>query len=452
MSNVTPTDSYSTVGLSTSRPCVEIFLPRDPTNLDLFGNGGPFQIQQRWWNTSTNNEWILVGFTSSNGVVSANWQPVSSLATTETLTGNTGGAVPPTNNNINVVGDGVTCTVAGDPSTSTLTISAIGSGVLETLTGNSGGTVSPDSSGNINTVGTGSITVVGDPTDNTLTAQLTGLTDHAVLVGGGTPTVTNVGPSATSGAIFLGKGSSADPAYSTTWTVNDGTGVAQGPLANTTQFPFYQINGLPFCDAFSFTTPAGVGPTNYYLTSAGTQSFVVCIQAFIGDYIQEIIVAGSANEFDFHKGTLSILSNYCYSGNSNQPITNVFWSYDSTNNRPSLTITMANVPTGGAFVNIAALIAYAGMQFGNFTPTTPSAIPSGGWSMSATPSTVGSAFGIGGAGSNFGIDPNANQNNLYISNGAVPSGTPTGGGILYVYEGGLYYLGTSGTTTPIATP
>lgn len=44
----------------------------------------------------------------------------------ETLTGNTGGAVGPTGNNINVVGDGTTIAVAGDPGTSTLTISAIG--------------------------------------------------------------------------------------------------------------------------------------------------------------------------------------------------------------------------------------------------------------------------------------------------------------------------------------
>lgn len=40
----------------------------------------------------------------------------------ETLTGNSGGAVPPTANNINIVGDGAV-TVTGTPGTSTLTIS-----------------------------------------------------------------------------------------------------------------------------------------------------------------------------------------------------------------------------------------------------------------------------------------------------------------------------------------
>jgi hypothetical protein len=50
-----------------------------------------------------------------------------SPAVVETLTGNTGGPVGPTGNNINVVGDGTTVTVAGNPGTSTLTISALGS-------------------------------------------------------------------------------------------------------------------------------------------------------------------------------------------------------------------------------------------------------------------------------------------------------------------------------------
>lgn len=44
-----------------------------------------------------------------------------------TLTGNTGGAVPPTANNVNIVGTG-SVSVAGNPGTSTLTISVAGDG------------------------------------------------------------------------------------------------------------------------------------------------------------------------------------------------------------------------------------------------------------------------------------------------------------------------------------
>lgn len=43
----------------------------------------------------------------------------------QTLTGNSGGAVPPTAGNINVEGDGTTITVVGNPGTSTLTISQV---------------------------------------------------------------------------------------------------------------------------------------------------------------------------------------------------------------------------------------------------------------------------------------------------------------------------------------
>ena len=82
----------------------------------------------------------------------------------------------------------------------------------ETLTGNSGGAIAPVA-GNINTLGTGSITIAG--AGSTLTTQLTGLTNHAVLVGAGTATMTNIGPSATVGQILQSAGVSADPAYST---------------------------------------------------------------------------------------------------------------------------------------------------------------------------------------------------------------------------------------------
>ena len=49
-------------------------------------------------------------------------------ATVDTLTGNSGGPVPPTAGNINVIGAGGV-TVAGNPGTSTLTITVAGSGM-----------------------------------------------------------------------------------------------------------------------------------------------------------------------------------------------------------------------------------------------------------------------------------------------------------------------------------
>ncbi len=190
----------------------------------------------------------------------------------KTLTGDSGGAISPTAGNINTIGSG-SITIAGsgstlttqltgltnhavlvgagtttitklgvgsngqvligataaDPAFATLTSSdssisfttgtnslslqvASGTAVVKTLTGNSGGALSP-TAGNISTVGTGSITIAGS--GSTLTTQLTGLTNHAILVGAGTATISNVGPTATAGQIFQSAGSSADPVFST---------------------------------------------------------------------------------------------------------------------------------------------------------------------------------------------------------------------------------------------
>lgn len=65
----------------------------------------------------------------------------------------------------------------------------------------------------LNVLGSGSITTTGS--GNTVTTQLTGLTNHAVLVGAGTTTITKVGPTATAGQVLQSAGAAADPAFST---------------------------------------------------------------------------------------------------------------------------------------------------------------------------------------------------------------------------------------------
>lgn len=188
-----------------------------------------------------------ISFTT--GANSLSLQVAGGSTVGKTITGNSGGAISPTAGNWNILG---TSTAAGSTpvttsgSVSTLTVnvqktqaiastdatkvglaafdsadftvdangfvSATTTGFLKTLTGNSGGAISPVAS-NINTVGTGSITIVGS--GSTLTTQLTGLTNHAVLVGAGTATITSVGPTATAGQVLQSAGSSADPVFST---------------------------------------------------------------------------------------------------------------------------------------------------------------------------------------------------------------------------------------------
>lgn len=114
-----------------------------------------------------------------------------------------------------------------------------GSTTIKTITGNSGGAESP-SAGNFNILGTGSITVAGSA--NTETIQLTGLTNHALQIGAGTATLTQLG-AGTTGQI-LQTNTTADPTWSTATypSVATGTGTilrADGTnwVATTATYP-----------------------------------------------------------------------------------------------------------------------------------------------------------------------------------------------------------------------
>ncbi len=104
-------------------------------------------------------------------------------------------------------------------------------GAITSITGNSGGAQVP-SSGNFNILGTGSITTVG--TANTETIQLTGLTNHNLLIGAGTATITKLPPTSNSGIPLISQGISSDPGYGTASVGGGGTGStsfnAYGPI------------------------------------------------------------------------------------------------------------------------------------------------------------------------------------------------------------------------------
>jgi hypothetical protein len=109
------------VGRSSTNAFLTVLETRNPNSGDV-----NYLPQQRWFNTATESEWILTGFSVVANVKTAIWQPIniSAIAATEFLSGNSGGLVGvDSNNNINVVGDGTTITIAGNPSTHTLTAS-----------------------------------------------------------------------------------------------------------------------------------------------------------------------------------------------------------------------------------------------------------------------------------------------------------------------------------------
>lgn len=128
------------------------------------------------------------------------------------------------------------------------------SGSITTITGNTGGAQSP-SSGNFNILGTGSITVAG--TANTETVQLTGLTNHALQVGAGTATLTQLG-AGTTGQV-LQTNTTADPTWSTATYPSTATGTGTILRANGTNWV-----------ASTATYPDTAGTSGNILTSNGT--------------------------------------------------------------------------------------------------------------------------------------------------------------------------------------
>lgn len=150
---------------------------------------------------------------------------------------------------------------------------------VQTLTGNSGGAV-PPTGGNINTLGTGSITIAGNPGTSTLTTQLTGLTNHNVLVGAGTATITNVAPSATAGIPLVSTGAASDPAFGTASIAGGGT--------NATSFT--QANGIVTYDGTSLVNY--VGPQ---ISSAGrmTNTSQTAFASYLASTVNNVTGAGT---------------------------------------------------------------------------------------------------------------------------------------------------------------
>ena len=154
-------------------------------------------------------------------------------------------------------GSGVTITNGPN----SITIGINGSLVGQTITGNDAVVLAP-TLGNWNIIGNGSIVTSGAV--STLTVALTGLTNHAVLVGAGTATITKVGPTATVGQVLQSAGAAADPAFSTatyplTTTINQ---ILYSSAANT-------VTGLATANNAILTTTAAGVPVATALTTDG---------------------------------------------------------------------------------------------------------------------------------------------------------------------------------------
>jgi len=134
-----------------------------------------YDIGKRWVDTAGGIEYCLTSYTYVSGIKSANWAFLGAAA-----------------------------------------------GDLNTLTTEDAVVVTP-TAGNIDVIGTGSTTTTG--AGDTVTVSLTGLTNHNVLIGAGTATITKVAPSATSGVALVSAGAAADPIFGTVSVAGGGTGV-----------------------------------------------------------------------------------------------------------------------------------------------------------------------------------------------------------------------------------
>lgn len=136
-----------------------------------------------------------------------------------------------------------------------------GGGFIQTLTGNAGGPV-PPTAGNINTVGAGNITVTGNPATSTLTATLVGTTNHAIQIGNAAGSLTSLAV-AGNGQIPIGS-VGADPVIANI-TAGAGINIANGPGSITIStagagfnWQVVNANQVAAADQGFFTNAAGV--------------------------------------------------------------------------------------------------------------------------------------------------------------------------------------------------
>lgn len=115
---------------------------------------------------------------------------------------------------------------------------------VQHLTADTGGQLNPTAN-NFTLAGSGSIATSGS--GSTITTALTGLTNHNVLLGAGTSTITKLAPSATSGVALVSQGAAADPAFATVAIAGGGT--------NATSFT--QSNGIVTYNGTSLVNYAG---------------------------------------------------------------------------------------------------------------------------------------------------------------------------------------------------
>lgn len=259
-------------GTNANQPPNWTFNDRPPTQYDTQNvSEGDFWLDGSA--TGIERFWVLVslaGDSMSRGAL-AQWVQVGA-GNLETLTGNSGGAVfPDGSDNINVVGDGTTIDIVGNPGTNTLTASTVGTGVVSSLTGDSGGPVFPIA-GNTNIFGTsGVVTVTGNPGTHTLTINAGDTIATSYI----TSPATGVAVPAAGVLTFAGTGNTTVSAAGSTVTINStgGSGTVTGLLADDGHTVTPTAGVIQVAGGSNITTTGTIGPNTLTIHYSPTTSF-----------------------------------------------------------------------------------------------------------------------------------------------------------------------------------
>jgi hypothetical protein len=225
---------------------------REPTAQD-----NTFPPGYEWLDTTTGYFYKCVSSTIAGAV----WTPfVPSVAgTVSALTGNSGGAVGPDDmGNINVVGDGTTVNVTGDPGDNTLTISLVGGDVAtQSFVTNVSGPVYPTSDGVID-LNASTSTYTNGGVSNTIKTEVQG-TNHAVFIGKGVHTPASTIAVGSNGQVIIGA-TGADPAFATITSSDSSITFTAG--ANSLDMVVSSTGAVNSVNIQVFTTSGTYTPTS----------------------------------------------------------------------------------------------------------------------------------------------------------------------------------------------
>lgn len=183
-----------------------------------------------------------------------------------TLTGNSGGAVSPTAGNINILGAGILA-VAGNPGTSTLTISI--TNPIPIANGGTNATSMATTDGVVYFDGTRLVTTAVGTATQVLTSNGAGLapTFQPAGGGGGVTSITGNSGGALTGALTLTGGSSGGTFAGSGTTLTMSFAELNLPDTSSSSSGLININGVPFLHKFGAATNAfGGGAGNFTLS------------------------------------------------------------------------------------------------------------------------------------------------------------------------------------------